>query len=172
MDPNRNYRGVHFKPSTEQLNQQQQQHQHQHQQQQSDPTQFVQTWQQRHSILNKLTTTILTTDQELLKQYQHLKPSTTPNCELSHHFGFLLERAQQQQQSTSTTTTTTTPSEQKLLQRCLRTQIEPSKDFILIRKISDGQSGSVRFSPFLSIQTYSHNLIHKKYLFGYLSRFI
>ncbi|KAA1137573.1 hypothetical protein PGTUg99_021122 [Puccinia graminis f. sp. tritici] len=142
MDPNKNYRGVHFKPSTEQLNQQHQQQQQQQQRQQSDPTQFVQTWQQRHSILNKLTTTILSTDQELLEQYQHLKPSTTPNCELSHQFGFLLERAQQQQQQ-PTIATTPTPSEQKLLQRCLRTQIEPSKDFILIRKISDGQSGSV-----------------------------
>ncbi|KAH9465895.1 hypothetical protein MJO28_007666 [Puccinia striiformis f. sp. tritici] len=125
----KNNRGVHFKPSTEQLNQQKQNQQKQQEQQQQakekkDPAQFVQTWQQRHSILSKLAPVLQTNNAG---------------------FGELLERAQDQLQhlNSSISSDQATSTQDKLLQRCLRTQIEPTKDLILLRKISDGQSGSV-----------------------------
>ncbi|KAI9604149.1 hypothetical protein H4Q26_003761 [Puccinia striiformis f. sp. tritici PST-130] len=60
-------------------------------------------------------------------------------------FRELLERAQEQLQhlDSSISSDQATSTQDKLLQRCLRTQIEPVKDLILLRKISDGQSGSV-----------------------------
>ncbi|KNE96411.1 hypothetical protein PSTG_10244 [Puccinia striiformis f. sp. tritici PST-78] len=98
----KNNRGVHFKPSTEQLNQQKQNQQKQQEQQ------------------------------------HQAKEKKDPAQEL-------LERAQEQLQhlDSSISSDQATSTQDKLLQRCLRTQIEPTKDLILLRKISDGQSGSV-----------------------------
>ncbi|KAI7956214.1 hypothetical protein MJO29_007613 [Puccinia striiformis f. sp. tritici] len=98
----KNNRGVHFKPSTEQLNQQKQNQQKQQEQQ------------------------------------HQAKEKKDPAQEL-------LERAQEQLQhlDSSISSDQATSTQDKLLQRCLRTQIEPVKDLILLRKISDGQSGSV-----------------------------
>ncbi|KAI7951989.1 hypothetical protein MJO28_007673 [Puccinia striiformis f. sp. tritici] len=112
----KNNRGVHFKPSTEQLNQQKQNQQKQQEQQ--------------HQAKEK-------------KDPAHkLAPVLQAN---NAGFRELLERAQEQLQhlDSSISSDQATSTQDKLLQRCLRTQIEPVKDLILLRKISDGQSGSV-----------------------------
>ncbi|KAH9454664.1 hypothetical protein Pst134EB_014730 [Puccinia striiformis f. sp. tritici] len=106
----KNNRGVHFKPSTEQLNQQKQ-------------------------------------NQQKQQEQQHQAKEKKDPAQFANNAGFreLLERAQEQLQhlDSSISSDQATSTQDKLLQRCLRTQIEPTKDLILLRKISDGQSGSV-----------------------------
>ncbi|KNZ47547.1 uncharacterized protein VP01_631g1 [Puccinia sorghi] len=125
MDHNKN---VHFKPSTEQLSK-------------IAESQFSSTWQQRHAVLSKLAPALLphSLQQATLDHYHHLKPKTLAQYSLNPLIGFIVERAQQLHPNSLPPNTT----EEKLLLRCLRTQIDPEKDFVFLRKLSDGQSGSV-----------------------------
>ncbi|PLW18534.1 hypothetical protein PCANC_16181 [Puccinia coronata f. sp. avenae] len=124
MDSNKN---VHFKPSSEQLRKQ-------------GPSgggevQPLASWPQRHAVLSRLGSALGHTT----RNYEHRTPATldTYRCALSPLFGYLLESAQQQKHSDPQS------AEQKLLQRCLSTGIDPARDFILLRTLSEAQSGSV-----------------------------
>ncbi|WAQ91741.1 hypothetical protein PtA15_15A132 [Puccinia triticina] len=131
MDPTRNSRGVHFKPSSEQL------HPKTHPAHAHPQAEHIQPWTQRHGLLTRLLAA-LPPSTHALAAYQHRKPPAIHSDDalaLSPHLGYLLERAQR--------THAPAAAEQRLLQRTRQAQIDPAKDFVLLRKISDGQSGAV-----------------------------
>ncbi|WAR62533.1 hypothetical protein PtB15_15B118 [Puccinia triticina] len=141
MDPTRNSRGVHFKPSSEQL------HPKTHPAHAHPQAEHIQPWTQRHGLLTRLLAALppsthalaaLPPSTHALAAYQHRKPPAIHSDDalaLSPHLGYLLERAQR--------THAPAAAEQRLLQRTRQAQIDPAKDFVLLRKISDGQSGAV-----------------------------